>query len=393
MNTKKKNSILFIIAILLLSALLAGMLSSFLASEFGYPHHKNIIWTTGWICLTIISWTYVGAKALIPYPTFVLISLATRAVLPYNLVTVSILGLENLGGIILFLIYYVNAEKKFLSEQEKVEQSNKSKTTSLQNTPNIVNTKLDRNNELKENKTTTQSTQSKRHNNTPVDTIVLEDETVDKFYDKAFDELESQEFDKTVIAKAISVADGDPKKERSAYIRMRVEQLRKQHQLEKQRELTLETKQSVLDMEENYGATLSENELNFNTGKVEKIASIDDLFWFLQLEDRRYILENLGGYCSLLIAEEKNVFSYEYDLPKSRWSSQHELLFSASLLYLVYKNGIDKFRFADGVKNNINGILKTLPSTVDGLQLPRNIKEILIASLDRNSLISDRNLF
>ena len=68
-------------------------------------------WTIAWIYLTIIAWKFWRWKALIPYPLYALITGVLTVLISDHFDAIWVLGLGNIGGLIIFYILLLKAQK------------------------------------------------------------------------------------------------------------------------------------------------------------------------------------------------------------------------------------------------------------------------------------------
>jgi hypothetical protein len=110
----------------LVAFVIAALITSFAAAAVGKNPPHNFIWTTLWIYLTIEAWKYWKWKALLPYPTFLLLNVTAGLIMESAGVNyIESLGLKypswtrlivitslNIGGLILFFISIIKEYTK-----------------------------------------------------------------------------------------------------------------------------------------------------------------------------------------------------------------------------------------------------------------------------------------
>jgi hypothetical protein len=74
-NNQEKSTKMWSWKLLLVSFFMSALLNVVIAKAIGEKPAKNIIWTVFWLYLSLYSWRYWSWKALLPYPSFIIISL------------------------------------------------------------------------------------------------------------------------------------------------------------------------------------------------------------------------------------------------------------------------------------------------------------------------------
>jgi len=192
---------------------------------------------------------------------------------------------------------------------------------------------------------------------------------------QAYDEFESKAVDKAVMAKAIIAAEGDPGKERSFYLKLRVEQLNRQHQ----QRIKKDIQSIIINKKQSLKESKSDLDDNLST---DLFTNINHLWTGFNTGNKELISKYLFNYSSVLTSQDKFNFSSEFDLSTKIWSAQHQIIFSTALLYIIHKVGISKFQFTPQAQNNLMKIIEIIPPACN-IKLPENIVGIL-----RKTLIS-----
>ena len=135
---------------LLAASIIGALITGFAAAAVGKKEPINFIWTTLWIYLTIEAWKYWKWKALLPYPTFLLLNVMAVLIMESAGVNyMESLGMEyrswtslivltslNIGGLILFYISIIKEYPKIPNGSD-IQRDGTLKV--IQESPPIVN--------------------------------------------------------------------------------------------------------------------------------------------------------------------------------------------------------------------------------------------------------------
>lgn len=216
-DSEKIHSIGFLILTYVISLFAAAFLNAMLSSGLGIETPKNIGWTALWIWMTIISWKYMGVRALIFYPLYILISNLGVLLLPDILLKVIFAGIANIGGLACFAWFFYKAVKAYSSKNKKASTTNNSSGKNW-----IAHKKQPPQNNCQLNEEKPRIDKIDKDEQEKLSLPAFDEE---KAWEQALNEFESSEMNKGIWAKAYSNADGDEKKAKANYLKIRVQQL------------------------------------------------------------------------------------------------------------------------------------------------------------------------
>lgn len=216
----------------LVAFVIGGLISSFAAAAVGKKPPHNFFWTTLWIYLTIEGWKYWKWKALLPYPTFLLLTVMAGLIMESagvdflsgtNLIVMTSL---NIGGLILFFISLIKEYTKVSNRTEA--QRAPSNLTTVKQEKAELGESVDPYVSLPKCQGIADVQDISCSGSIPKAEMKLGEESVpsdEAFYEQAFNELESESKKAGLWAKVFAEAQGNESLAKANYLRIRAEQL------------------------------------------------------------------------------------------------------------------------------------------------------------------------